>query len=172
MTGRLTILTLCLVAVAVMVQSQKCGEQVKQCSCSVPTNVEQIQADTDSAVTKSEGLAAAVGALSPLLVGGVGMGIWKIMQMRKSGSANFSRTPSNLSDDSINNTQRARSQDKRRGTMASLTDYEEDHGYDSPRRGSDADLIPGGKQPPPSKLGNPLSQANNRGKDNLNAWLH
>ncbi|KAL3874348.1 hypothetical protein ACJMK2_037376 [Sinanodonta woodiana] len=169
MAGRLTRLILFLIAVTVAVQSQKCEEQVKQCSCSVPTNVEQSQADTDSAVTKSEGLAAAVGALSPLLVGGVGMGIWKMIQMKKSGSGDFSRTPSNLSDDSINNAKKT--QDKRRGTIASLTDFEEDHGYDSPRRGSDADLIPGGKQQPPSKLGNPQIPAN-RNKDDLNAWLH
>ena len=44
-------------------------------------------------------MAAVVGALSPLIVGGSALGIWKYVQFRKQGPK-FERAPSDMTDDS------------------------------------------------------------------------
>jgi hypothetical protein len=53
------------------------------------------------AAGKSEVLAAAAGAMSPLLIGGAGMGIWKLLKRGGDDSApGLNRQGSDISDES------------------------------------------------------------------------
>ena len=76
--------------------------------------------------TSSEIMAASIGAMSPLLLTGVGFAVWKYIQS-KSQSISFERAPSDVSDDYY---------DSRQGSKGRVSPQSSASDYNYARRGS------------------------------------
>jgi len=150
----------------------------------------QCSFDDESAFkSKSEILAAAVGALSPLLAAGGGFGIWKLIQSKMSDTASgLSREGSNLSSGSsrksgsvspeTNSTRTSMDSRLSRSTPLTLKDMDLEDELDFPesptptefdtRDGISSPKWSNSRQPPPSLMNRtPISAK----PDELNSWM-
>ena len=75
---------LCIVLIC-FTRQDSCPLQSTNCYCSFTDETHDADGNTQavSAEAKSQAMAVAAGALSPLLVAGAGLGVWKLVSMKK-----------------------------------------------------------------------------------------
>ncbi|OWF35658.1 uncharacterized protein LOC110442681 [Mizuhopecten yessoensis] len=107
---------------------------------SAPTCSCDFAGEENASTTKSEMLAGAVGAMSPLLAAGAGLGIYKFVQSRMAApKLGFERAPSDLTDDSFREAKQKKfSRGRRNSTTPLQTDTSD---FNSSRRGSNVTTL-------------------------------
>ncbi|XP_060083715.1 uncharacterized protein LOC132562954 [Ylistrum balloti] len=120
------------VMIATTVYGNTCRSEPK-CSC-------DFASENDISTTTTEMLAGAVGAMSPLLAAGAGLGIYKCIQSCMSSSKQgFERAPSDLTDDSYQDTKQKKFSRGRRNSTTPLRTETSD--LNLSRRGSNATTL-------------------------------
>ncbi|XP_069119239.1 uncharacterized protein [Argopecten irradians] len=128
--GFALLLTLCVLTA--VVYGNTCVSEPK-CSCDYTD-------EKDATTTKTEMLAGAVGALSPLLAAGTGFGIYKFIQSRMgSPKFGFERAPSDVTDDSYQDAKQKKASRGRRNSTTPLRTETTDPNLS--RRGSNATTL-------------------------------
>ena len=131
--------------------------------------------------SKSEILAAAVGALSPLIAVGGGFGIWKLFQSKMTNTnSGLSREGSDISDGSTrkprstspatNSTHASMESRSSRATPLTLNDMDFDSDLDFPQSPtpSESPRWSSARQPPPSLTNRAPVPAKH---EDLNSWM-
>lgn len=89
-----------LIVISITTAQEECPVKKRECECEFSSDADEGgEGLAAQAATKSEALAAAAGAMSPLLIGGAGFGIYKLIKGRSESNSSLEGSVSDMSDE-------------------------------------------------------------------------